>query len=71
MAVNEAHGDSASGARACAAHGRDHKASKAFKFFARPNVGVKRATTEGRQARAVENVAHRRPGLVACRWRSA
>jgi len=36
-----------------------------------PNVGVKRAATVGRQARAVENVAHHRPGLVACRWRSA
>ena len=39
--------------------------------FVRPNVGVKRATTAGRQDRAVENVAHHRPGLVACRWRSA
>ena len=44
-AVNEAHEDSASGARVCAAHGRDHQASKAFMLFARPNVGAKRATT--------------------------
>ena len=36
-----------------------------------PNVRAKRATTAGRQARAVENLARRRPGLVACRWRSA
>ena len=40
--------------------------------FAVPNVRAKRATTAGRQARPQENV-HRtlRPGLVACRWRSA
>ena len=38
----------------------------------RPNVRAKRATTAGRQARAVENVPRTaRPGLVACRWRSA
>ena len=38
----------------------------------RPNVRVKRATTAGRQARAGENVPRTaRPGLVACRWRSA
>ena len=36
-----------------------------------PNVRAKRATTVGRQARAVENAAHRRPGLAARRWRSA
>jgi hypothetical protein len=37
-----------------------------------PNVRAKRATTEGRQARAGENVPRTaRPGLVACRWRSA
>ena len=37
-----------------------------------PNVGAKRATTVGRQARAGENVPRTaRPGLVACRWRSA
>ena len=37
-----------------------------------PNVRVKRATTAGRQARAGENVPRTaRPGLVACRWRSA
>ncbi len=33
---------------------------------------AKRATTAGRQARAGENVPRTaRPGLVACRWRSA
>ena len=38
----------------------------------RPNVRAKRATTAGRQARAGENVPRTaRPGLVACRWRSA
>ena len=37
-----------------------------------PNVRGKRATTAGRQARAGENVQRpARPGLVACRWRSA
>ena len=37
-----------------------------------PNVRAKRATTAGRQARAGENVPRTaRPGLVACRWRSA
>ena len=37
-----------------------------------PNVRAKRATTVGRQARAGENVPRTdRPGLVACRWRSA
>ena len=37
-----------------------------------PNVRAKRATTGGRQARADENVPRTaRPGLVACRWRSA
>jgi len=37
-----------------------------------PNVRAKRTATAGRQARPQENV-HRtlRPGLVACRWRSA
>jgi len=70
--VNEAHGDDASGLRACAAHGRVHQASKAFIFFARPNVRVKRATTAGRQARGGENVPRTAgPGLVACRRRSA
>jgi len=35
-------------------------------------VRAKRATTAGRQARAGENVPRTaRPGLVACRWRSA
>ena len=38
----------------------------------RPNVRAKRVTTAGRQARAGENVQRTaRPGLVACRWRSA
>ena len=37
-----------------------------------PNVRAKLATTAGRQARAGENVPRTaRPGLVACRWRSA
>ena len=37
-----------------------------------PNVRAKRATTAGRQARAGENVPRTaRPGVVACRWRSA
>jgi len=44
-AGNEVHGDDAPGERACAAHGRDPKASKAFMFFARPNVRAKRART--------------------------
>ncbi len=40
--------------------------------FVRPNVRAKRATAAGRQARAGENVPRTaRPGLVACRWRSA
>ena len=40
--------------------------------FVRPNVRAKRATTAGRQARTGENVPRTaRPGLVACRWRSA
>jgi hypothetical protein len=40
--------------------------------FLMPNVRAKRATTAGRQARAGENVPRTaRPGLVACRWRSA
>jgi hypothetical protein len=38
----------------------------------KPDVRAKRATTAGRQARAGENVPRTaRPGLVACRWRSA
>ena len=37
-----------------------------------PNVRAKRAATAGRQARAGEDVPRTaRPGLVACRWRSA
>ena len=37
-----------------------------------PNVRAKRARTAGRQAWAGENVPRTaRPGLVACRWRSA
>jgi hypothetical protein len=40
--------------------------------FLMPNVRAKRAPTAGRQARAGENVLRTaRPGLVACRWRSA
>ena len=40
--------------------------------FLPTNVRAKRATTAGRQARAGENVPRTaRPGLVACRWRSA
>ena len=40
--------------------------------FLKPNVRAKRAATAGRQARAGENVPRTaRPGLVACRWRSA
>ena len=40
--------------------------------IATPNVRAKRATTEGRQARAGENEPRTvRLGLVACRWRSA
>ena len=40
--------------------------------FLMPNVRAKRAATAGRQARAGENVPRTtRPGLVACRWRSA
>ena len=72
-AVNEAHGDDASGARACAAHGRDHQASKAFMFFARPNVRAKRAPTAGRAGQQAQNgpQAQRLMASVACRWRSA
>jgi hypothetical protein len=39
--------------------------------LALPNVRAKRATTAGRQARAVQDKPRRRAGLVACRWRSA
>ena len=40
--------------------------------FLMPNVRAKRATTAGPQARAGENVLRTaRPGLGACRWRSA
>jgi len=61
-AVNEAHGDDASGARACAAHGHAHKASKAFMFFARPNVRAKLGPTVGRQARDADNARALQPG---------
>ena len=73
MAVYEAHGDSASGARACAAIGRDHKASMAFMFFARPNVRAKRATTAWRAGQQAQNgpQAQRLMASVTCRWRSA
>jgi hypothetical protein len=37
----------------------------------RPNVRAKPGPAGRRQARAVENVARHRPGLVACRWGSA
>ena len=41
-------------------------------IFAGPNVRANRAPAAGRQARAGENVPRTaRPGLVACRWRSA
>ena len=41
-------------------------------FLCLPNVRAKRSPTAGRQARAGENVPRTaRPGLVACRWRSA
>ena len=41
-------------------------------YLPMPNVRAKRAATAGRQARAGENVPRTaRPGLVACRWRSA
>ena len=40
--------------------------------FLMPNVRAKREPAAGRQARAGENVPRTaRPGLVACRWRSA
>ena len=39
--------------------------------FVRPNVRGKREATARRQARAAENVARRRPGLVTCCWLSA
>ena len=59
MAMYEAHGDSASGARACAAIGRDHKASMAFMFFARPNVRAKPPdTVDGRAYVVQHNRAH-------------
>ena len=72
-AVNEAHGDDASGARACAAHGRAHKASKAFMFFARPNVRAKLATMAWRAGQQAQNgpQAQRLMASATCRWRSA
>ena len=58
-AVNETHGDELSRIRACAAHGRDHQASKAFMFFARPNVRAKRpAAVDGRACVVQHNRAH-------------
>ena len=46
--------------------------AKDCSWQAMPNVRAKRATTAGRQARAGKNVQRTaRPGLVACRWRSA
>ena len=51
---------------------RVYEADAMWRCFLRPNVRAKRATTAGRQARAGENVPRTaRPGLVACRWRSA
>jgi len=71
--VNEAHGDYATEARACAAHGRDRKASKEFMFFSGPNVRAKRATTAGRAGQQAQNgpKALRLMAGVTCRWRSA
>jgi len=58
-AVNEAYGNDASGDRACAAHGRDHQSSKAFMFFARPNVRAKRPdAVDGRACVVQHNRAH-------------
>ena len=72
-AVNEAHGDDASRSRACAAHGRAHKASKAFMLFAGPNVRAKRATTACRAGQQAQNgpQAQRLMASATCRWRSA
>ncbi len=51
---------------------RDQASCGELHFGVGPNVRAKRATTAGRQARAGENVPRTaRPGLVACRWRSA
>jgi hypothetical protein len=48
------------------------QAMREHRVTARHNVRAKRAPTAGRQARAGENVPRTaRPGLVACRWRSA
>jgi len=73
VAVNKAHGDDVSGVRACAAHGRDHQASKAFEFFARPNVRAKRATTAWRAGQQAQNgpQAQRLMAGATCRCRSA
>ena len=58
-AVNVARGDDTSGARACAAHGRDFKASKAFMLFVRPNVRAKRLdAVDGRACVVQHNRAH-------------
>jgi len=72
-AINEAHGDDASRIRACAAHGRDHQASKASMFFARPNVRAKRAATAWRAGQQAQNgpKAQRLMASATCRWRSA
>ena len=57
--MNEAHGDDASGLRACAAHGRDHQASKAMMFFARSNVRAKRpGAVDGGACVVQHNLAH-------------
>ena len=72
-AVNEVHRDDASGDRACAAHGRNPKASKAYMLFARPNVRAKRAITAWRAGQQAQNgpQAQRLVASVTCRWRSA
>ena len=71
--MHEAHGESSFEDRACAAHGRDHQANKAYMFFARPNVRAKRVTTAWRAGQQAQNgpQAQRLMASVACRWRSA
>ena len=71
--MNEEHGEDASGARGCAAHGRDHQAGKEFMFFAGPNVRAKRATTawHAGQRAQIGPKAQRLMASVTCRWRSA
>jgi len=67
-AVNEANGDDASRIRVCAAHCRDHQASKAFMFFARPNVGANRPAEAGGVSLARDSGgAAARQAYTACR----